>query len=62
MEKKNLCASCKWAKDRWHDACYCVYYGFVVSREKTDCWGHEINGKEDENEQADDHREPDQGA
>lgn len=49
-EKKNLCKDCKWAKDPWHESCFCVYYGFIVYRGKSDCWGYEISGKEKEKE------------
>lgn len=47
-EKINLCKTCKWSKDKWHDACYCVYYGFIVSRGKDKCWGHETKEKKEE--------------
>ena len=57
-EREKLCKSCKWAKDKWHDSCYCAYYGFIFAKGKTDCWGYER--KEDENATVDDHREPDE--
>ena len=43
-----LCKNCKYAKDKWNDACYCVYYGYIVSRGKTDCWGYEPREPEGE--------------
>ena len=48
--KENLCATCGFARDRWHDACYCDYYRFVIARGKKKCWGYEA-GKENEHEE-----------
>lgn len=58
---ENLCKTCRWAKDKWHESCFCTYYGYIVSHGKSDCWGYEIR-KEDENATVDDHREPDKRA
>lgn len=44
---QNLCKTCKWAKDKWNESCFCIYYGYIVSRGKNKCWGHEVNGKID---------------
>ena len=41
METTEDCRGCKWAKDKWHDSCYCVYYGYIRSKPKKDCWGWE---------------------
>lgn len=49
-EKESLCNDCRWAKDKWHDAYYCVYYGYIVSRAKKECWGYEPRKEEKEYE------------
>lgn len=61
----NLCKGCRWAKDKFGESCYCVYYGYIVHRGKENCWGNEITLEEQrsaENEQADNHRKSDQGS
>ena len=47
----NNCMNCRWAKDKYHDACYCVYYGYIRSRPKKDCWGWEEQPKKAEKEE-----------
>ena len=56
-EKMNLCKKCKWAKDNWHESCYCVYYGYIVWKGKKECWGYDISEKVEEDEQTDNHRQ-----
>lgn len=48
---ENLCKKCKYAKDNWYESCYCTYYGYIVYRGKTDCWGYETSGKKEEEKQ-----------
>ena len=47
----NNCMNCRWAKDKYHDACYCVYYGYIRSRPKKDCWGWEQQGNDEKKEE-----------
>ena len=39
-----LCNYCDWAKDRvnnrYVNGCYCVHYGYIVSRKKEYCKGY----------------------
>ena len=39
----NICKDCKWGKDHFKDACYCVQYGYIVSKAKTKCGGYKPN-------------------
>ena len=48
MEKENLCLKCPYAKDHWYNSCYCTYYGYIVSKGKSDCWGYEMSKNEKE--------------
>lgn len=50
METTEDCRGCKWAKDKWHDSCYCVYYGYIRPKPKKDCWGYEKKEEEGEND------------
>lgn len=46
---ENDCRNCKHAKDRYHDSCFCCYYGYIRSRPKKECLGWEK--QEDEKEE-----------
>jgi len=35
-----LCRDCKWAKDHFKESCYCVHYGYIVSKGKATCRGY----------------------
>ena len=37
------CRNCQHAKDRYKDACYCTYYGYMRARPKKDCCGWNQN-------------------
>ena len=44
MIQDTLCNHCDWAKDRVNNVhvtgCYCVHYGFIVSKTKRHCKGY----------------------
>ena len=44
-----LCNHCYWAKDRVNNVhvngCYCVHYGFIVSKLKQRCQGYRPEGE-----------------
>ena len=48
IPKKNICQSCRNAKDKFRESCYCVQYGIIVTYGKTKCKGYE---REDHNEE-----------
>ena len=59
MEVENLCTNCKNARDRWHDACYCVHYGIIISHKRDRCWGYDPkkeNEEEENHAEANNHR------
>ena len=39
-----ICNYCRWAKDRvnntYVNGCYCVHYGYIISKRKERCLGH----------------------
>ena len=49
------CTTCEHAKDKWHNSCYCTYYGYIRSKPKQDCWGYkereETSEKDDKKEE-----------
>jgi hypothetical protein len=47
----NDCRNCKHAKDKFHDSCYCTYYGYIRSKPKKDCWGWEQRTEKDNKEE-----------
>ena len=49
-----LCNHCDWAKDRvnnrYVNGCYCVHYGYIVSRTVERCKGYRAERKKDNDE------------
>ena len=41
-KKDTLCPSCKFAKDRFRESCYCVKYGIVIGYSKKECRGYKL--------------------
>lgn len=48
------CTTCEHAKDKWHNSCYCTYYGYIRSKPKQDCWGYK---EQEETSEKDDKKE-----
>ena len=46
--QNTLCNYCKWAKDRVNttrmNGCYCVHYGYIVSKKIENCRGYKAEG------------------
>lgn len=38
----NKCRSCKYSKDWYGDACYCMKYGIMITYGKMSCKGHAL--------------------
>ena len=39
--RKNLCNTCKCAKDKFRESCYCTKYGIIITYGKAECRGYE---------------------
>lgn len=46
--EKNICKTCRNAKDRYKEACFCTQYGIIVSYGKTNCKGYDPYTKKTE--------------
>ena len=44
---KDICRTCKYAKDKGHNSCYCVKYGIIIGYGKTRCVSYEAERGED---------------
>ena len=42
VQGKGVCPSCKWAKQKNRESCYCVKYGIIIGYSKIECRGHEV--------------------
>jgi len=41
IEQDGVCLSCKHAKQKFRESCYCVKYGITIGYSKLDCGGYE---------------------
>ena len=51
---KDVCRTCKYAKDKGHNSCYCVKYGIIIGYSKTHCVSHEFAKEDQEGEKDED--------
>lgn len=53
---QNVCRSCKYAKEKGWNTCYCVKYGMIIGFSKTHCVSHEYATEDQEGEKDEDQK------